>query len=86
MKYDIQMMNKMVNQNQIKNREKADIFKIVLTGGPCAGKTTAITILSEKLRENGFKVYIVPEAASTIFQSGGDIQVQHFKEDSQVKF
>ena len=44
-----------------------EIFKIVLTGGPCAGKTTAITTLADKLRENGFTVYIVPEAASMIF-------------------
>lgn len=28
-----------------------DIYKIVLTGGPCAGKTTAITTLADKLRE-----------------------------------
>lgn len=44
-----------------------EIFKIVLTGGPCAGKTTAITTLADKLRENGFVVYIIPEAASMIF-------------------
>lgn len=28
-----------------------DIYRIVLTGGPCAGKTTAITTLADKLRE-----------------------------------
>jgi len=33
------------------NNDIYDIFKIVLTGGPCAGKTTAITTLADKLRE-----------------------------------
>ena len=42
-------------------------MKIVLTGGPCGGKTTAITTLADKLRERGFGVFIVPEAASLIF-------------------
>ena len=52
-----------------------EIFKIVLTGGPCAGKTTAITTIAERLWENGFIVFIVPEAASMIFRSGGDLNL-----------
>lgn len=43
--------------------EKFEIYKIVMTGGPCAGKTTSIINLAEKLREQGFAVYIVPETA-----------------------
>ena len=40
---------------ELKNLNKTlDVYKIVLTGGPCAGKTTAITTISDKLRENGF--------------------------------
>lgn len=29
------------------------VFKIVLTGGPCGGKTTALAMLSEFFRTNG---------------------------------
>jgi len=28
-----------------------EIFRIVLTGGPCAGKTTAITSIATRLRD-----------------------------------
>ena len=52
-----------------------EITKIVFTGGPCAGKTTAITTIAERLWENGFIVFIVPEAASMIFRSGGDLNL-----------
>lgn len=68
------------------NNQNYDIFKIVLTGGPCAGKTTAITTLADKLREQGFATYIVPEAASLIFSSGGNIQIENFSEESQIRF
>lgn len=68
------------------NNKYYDIFKIVLTGGPCAGKTTAITTLADKLREQGFATYIVPEAASLIFSSGGNIRIDKFSEESQIRF
>lgn len=32
------------------------VYKVVLTGGPCAGKTTAMARLSTFLRERGFRV------------------------------
>ena len=63
-----------------------DIYTIVLTGGPCAGKTTAITTIADKLREQGFAVFTVPEAASMIFGSGGDLRVDTFSEESQIRF
>ena len=48
-------------------------LKIVLTGGPCAGKTTALEKLSSYLRERGFRVYTVPEAATLLFSNGADL-------------
>lgn len=47
-----------------------DIFKIVLTGGPCGGKTTAINVVFERLTSLGYYVLVVPETA-TQFISGG---------------
>jgi hypothetical protein len=32
------------------------IYKIVMTGGPCGGKTTCLERLSNYLRERGFEV------------------------------
>jgi len=42
------------------------ITKIVLTGGPCGGKTTSLAKLSEKLKELGIKAFFVPEIASLV--------------------
>ncbi len=44
--------------------------EIVLTGGPCAGKTTGLNYISEKLRDRGFRVFLVPEAATMIINPG----------------
>ena len=42
-------------------------IRVVLTGGPGAGKTTAADLFR---REIGDKVVIVPEAATLLFQGG----------------
>ena len=47
-----------------------EIKKIVLTGGPCAGKTTALVKIVEYFSGMGYKVFAVPEVP-TIYSSGG---------------
>lgn len=47
-----------------------DIPKIVITGGPCAGKTTGMAYLVEKLSDYGFEVATVPEIPTFFFPSG----------------
>ena len=49
---------------------KSKIFKFVLTGGPCGGKTTAMARLQGYLKERGFRVFIVPEAATMLLLNG----------------
>lgn len=44
--------------------------KIVLTGGPCGGKTTAKNYLQEKLSDYGWTVIFVPEQATRFIDSG----------------
>jgi hypothetical protein len=46
------------------------IFRIVITGGPCAGKSSAMTKLSERLKSLGFQVFIVNEVATLLNTSG----------------
>ena len=46
------------------------ITKIVLTGGPCAGKTTALSFLRESLINNGYGAVVVPETSTELFSSG----------------
>lgn len=45
------------------------IRNIVLTGGPCAGKTSALSRLTREFSERGWAVIIVPEAATHLFNS-----------------
>lgn len=47
-----------------------DIKKIVLTGGPCAGKTTALVKITEYFSNLGYKVFTVPEVPTMVTQSG----------------
>jgi predicted ATPase len=46
------------------------LYRIVLTGGPCGGKTTALARLSSYLRERGFEVFTVPEAFTILCSNG----------------
>ena len=46
------------------------IFKIVITGGPCAGKSTAMSWIQNAFTQRGYTVLFVPETA-TEFITGG---------------
>jgi len=47
-----------------------NITKIVLTGGPCAGKTTALVRIIEHFSGLGFKVFTIPEVPTLFTQAG----------------
>ena len=47
-----------------------NIKRIVLTGGPCAGKTTALVRINEHFSALGYKVFTVPEVPTMITQAG----------------
>ena len=46
------------------------ITKIVLTGGPCAGKTTALVRIVDHFSNLGYKVFTVPEVPTLYSQAG----------------
>ena len=48
----------------------SDIKRIVLTGGPCAGKTTALVRIIEHFSSLGFKVFTIPEVPTLFTQAG----------------
>lgn len=60
------------------------MLKVVLTGGPCSGKTNALSKLTEVFEEKGYKVITVPEAATTLFYNGirptDDISSEKFQD------
>ena len=47
-----------------------NIKKIVLTGGPCAGKTTAMVKVIEHFSSLGYKVFTIPEVPTMFTQAG----------------
>jgi len=67
------------------------ITKIVLTGGPCAGKTTALSRVIEKFTDKGYLVLALPEAATLFNQAGvnfstNDKRFFHAAEKSLLQF
>ena len=47
-----------------------EIRKIVITGGPCAGKTTAHNWVQNAFTKRGYKVLIIPETATELISGG----------------
>lgn len=58
----------LLKQKEGKNMNK--ITKIVLTGGPCAGKSTAMSWIQNAFTELGYKVLFVPETATELITGG----------------
>jgi predicted ATPase len=57
-----------------------------VTGGPCAGKTTALTELSFKLTQKGFRVLLVPEAAKVLKKGSALASTSNMTFGEAVKF
>ena len=49
---------------------KMEITKIVITGGPCAGKTTAMSWIQSNFTKLGYTVLFVPETATELINGG----------------
>lgn len=62
------------------------IYRICLTGGPCAGKTTSLTTLMTYLANKGFRVLVVPEAATLMNKGGCFINTENMTFSQGVKF
>ena len=60
------------------------IWKLVLTGGPCGGKTTGQARLSTFFENLGWKVYRVPETATVLL--GGGVNFAELPQFAQIEF
>ena len=61
-----------------------DIKVIVITGGPCSGKTTGIARLYRMLSDRGYKVLVSPETATKLITAGmlpGELPWPEFQEE-----
>lgn len=50
--------------------KKVEMTKIVITGGPCAGKTTAMSWVQNYFSKLGYAVLFVPETATELISGG----------------
>lgn len=57
-------------EHNIEASDNVPFFKFILTGGPCAGKTTALARVYSFLRERGFEVITCPEAFTILASNG----------------
>jgi predicted ATPase len=80
------MQDSVMDHSKAISQCKHQITRICLTGGPCAGKTTAFTEIAERLIEKGFKVFMVPEAATLMMKGGCFIQTKKMTFADGVKF
>ncbi|MBR0382425.1 MAG: ATP-binding protein [Eubacterium sp.] len=46
------------------------VVRIVITGGPCSGKTTALDQAAERLGDLGFTILMMPETATQLISCG----------------
>lgn len=60
------------------------IAKIVITGGPCGGKTTALSRIQRDLSHLGYTVLVVPETATALISGGVAPWTCGTNEDYQV--
>ncbi len=60
--------------------DMTDLKRVVMTGGPCAGKTTALARVSDWFESHGWTVIRVPEAATLMILGGArpDVAVNGF--------
>lgn len=67
------------------------LTKIVLTGGPCGGKSTVLKKIEEKYSQKGYAVYALPESATLFSQAGADFltpdaELSYVTEKAKLKF
>ena len=47
-------------------------FTLVLTGGPCGGKTSSLAVLKKALTERGYRTFCAPEVPTMFLSNGGE--------------
>ena len=72
-KHDIRNCQHAEFQTAVNGKRRSllmDISKIVITGGPCAGKTTALSWIQNAFTKKGYRVLFVPETATELISGG----------------
>lgn len=67
------LIQRSIKQDLTMIKNSDNLHKICITGGPCAGKTTALAMLQSDLQQLGFLVLTIPEAATLLMKGGAMI-------------
>lgn len=61
-----------IELNELLNMDtnNTDVKMIVITGGPCAGKSTAMSMIQEEFTKKGYTVFFIGESATELITSG----------------
>jgi thymidylate kinase len=80
--------NKRMDQKMRRRYSENDepIYKVCFSGGPCAGKTTALTVITSTCEQLGFRTFIVPESATILMKAGFLINNTQFSEMQEIQF
>mmetsp|Transcript_116417 Transcript_116417/g.340559 ORF Transcript_116417/g.340559 Transcript_116417/m.340559 type:complete len:442 (-) Transcript_116417:110-1435(-) len=65
--------------------ERPRPFVVVLTGGPCSGKSSALALLRDRLSSRGFQVLTVPENATHFLANSEGFQPEWAGTHAQVR-
>uniref|UniRef100_A0A914WJY3 NadR/Ttd14 AAA domain-containing protein n=1 Tax=Plectus sambesii TaxID=2011161 RepID=A0A914WJY3_9BILA len=66
------------------NGQSKTVYKVVLTGGPCGGKTTGQDRLATFFENLGWKVFRVPETATVLINGG--VKFNELSEEQAFQF
>ena len=75
-----------VRHYNIRNKSEHPIYKIAVTGGPCAGKSTSMEKVKNVFTAKGFRVLCVPEVPTMVVLAGGMILMSQFNSQERVRF
>jgi putative protein kinase ArgK-like GTPase of G3E family len=67
-----------VSHYSIRNTSEYPIYKIAITGGPCAGKSTSMEKIKTIFTAKGYRVLCVPETPTMVVYAGGMILMSKF--------
>lgn len=69
-----------------KNNQKYPIYKIVVTGGPCGGKSTSFERIRNVFTEKGFRVLCIPEIMTMVVLGGASGLVPRLNENELIRY
>jgi predicted ATPase len=58
------------NDEQRQQRRAKNVITVVLTGGPCAGKSSSLQSMKDVLTEAGYQILTVPEVPTLLMENG----------------